>query len=561
MEKHYLQTITPQPGLKDEYCIDKTVVGIGRHPSNQVCVPLDSISRFHARIERKDNKLILTDLQSSNGTFINGKRITSATIKHGDSIVFGEIEFFLSIKSRTGFEKTSISDDSTVDLISTDAEMPSTIISTKPGSDVEKLPTDFELLEKGDKKSIITSHKRLATLYKLSEVLHGAVDEKFMLDRVMDLIFEILPADRGIILTKFHETAKDFEPIIIRYRGPKQKSDKIFISKTIIDKAINEKVAVLSLDAQTDKRFSASESIIAHDIRSTMCVPMISKNRVIGVIHIDTKESIHAFSDDDLAFLTSISNEIAVAWENLKMREEMIRNERMAAVGQTITGIAHNIKNILLLSKGGTQLLSNAIENKNIDLVNESWGIVKRGLDKISKLVQDMLNYSKTRRVVKTQCNINKLIKETVEVVKEELQKKKIQINFDLDNAITDRPLDEEGICRTLENLIVNATEAISHDHGLITVSTKTGSDETLFIKIEDNGSGIPSENLEKIFLPFFTTKGSTGTGLGLAMTKKVIEDMSGKIFVESEEGIGTSFIINLPFDTTKFENDFDSTQ
>lgn len=426
--------------------------------------------------------------------------------------------------------------------------MPSRILAAKPGSDVEKLSTDIEELQKSDKNLILTVHRRLATLYKLNELLHSATDEKNMLSRVTDLIFEILPADRTIILTKPHPTSKDFEPVIVRQKRSLDKNAKISISKTMIQKVATEQLAILSLDAQTDNRFSSSESIIAHDIRSTMCVPIITKNVVVGVIHVDTKESVHAFNDEDLTFLTSIANELSVALENLKMRDEMIKTERMAAVGMTVTNIAHNIKNILLLSKGGTQLVSTGLANKNFELVNESWEIVKRGMDKISKLVQDMLSYSRVRKIIKSKINVNDLVREVVESISTGRGKKNVNYQMNLDDKVPVRPIDEEGLTHALENLIVNASEAIIHDHGLITIYTKFDEEQNIIIRVEDNGSGISKQNLERLFFPFFTTKGSAGTGLGLPMTKKEIEEMKGKISCESEEGVGTAFIIALPY-------------
>lgn len=547
----YFIPLKNQGGLKEKYPIDASPTTVGRHPSNKLSFVVDSVSRFHARVEYRDKQFLLTDLQSSNGTFVNGKKIQSAILNSGDIVLFGELEMkFMSAVDMDSHAEAST--NSTVDLIASESEMPSRIISTKPGSDVEILTTNIEILKKSDKESIINAHKRLSSLYKLSEVLHSVNDEKSLLDKITDLIFEILPADRATILTRPFAKSKEFEPVIIRHRNPAIKSSKITISKTIIDKVVNEQISVLSLDAQTDNRFSAAESIIAHDIRSTMCIPIIAKSKVIGILHIDTKESVHAFNEEDLAFMTSMTNEIAIGLDNLRMRDEMIRTERMAAVGMTVTNIAHNIKNILLLSKGGTQLVSNGIDTKNWELINDSWDIVKRGMDKIAKLVSEMLNYSKTRKIVKVRTNINRLIEDVLCGVQESLNKKNVQLKREYDESLADSLLDEDGLMHALENLVVNASEAINHDHGMITVGTKLGDDNNLIIRVEDNGAGISKDNLERLFLPFFTTKGSAGTGLGLAMTKKEIEEMGGKIFCESEVGIGTTFYISVPFDITE---------
>jgi two-component system sensor histidine kinase HydH len=139
------------------------------------------------------------------------------------------------------------------------------------------------------------------------------------------------------------------------------------------------------------------------------------------------------------------------------------------------------------------------------------------------------------------------MICDTAEEIEDELIRKGVTLELDLEEELAPRPVDENGLHRTLMNLIVNAMEALPEGSGVITASTQLRPDDTLVIRIRDNGTGIQPDVLEKIFLPFFTTKGSKGTGLGLPMCKKVIEDMGGRMDVDSVVNEGTTFTMTIP--------------
>ena len=400
-----------------------------------------------------------------------------------------------------------------------------------------------------DRQTLLKVNNRLSTLYALSELLResAGMSEKEILKSVLDLVFESLSADRGAILTRFSREAKEFDVAVVKHRDQPILDQKVSLSRTILDRVVNERVAVLSSDAQADARFDASESIIMHNIRSTMCVPMISEGRVLGVIHLDTQSANKQFTEDDLEFITTLATEVAVSLENMRMRDERIHRERLAAVGETVAGISHNVKNILLLSQGGMELLDRACDAGNMQQVRDSWGIVRRGIEKIGKLVKDMLDYSRARKPKFAPVEVNEMICRIAEEVEEELIKKNVRLELELDENLKTFTSDEQGLTRALANLIINAAEAISHQDGLIKVVTELAQDGALVLRVEDNGCGIPAEKLEKIFFPFFTTKGSAGTGLGLSMCKKVVEDLGGLITVESIVGEGSKFTIILP--------------
>lgn len=548
-----------QPGMLEEYLLVGEQTTIGRHPSNDIVLALESISRFHARIDSRGDYFILQDLNSSNGSYVNGEKVTQLAIHNGDQVTFGNIEFdflneasdpaMVQSSSMVGMDILDIREDKhDAARGTTQSVLKAEQVQSKVKSSVIT-STDT----RADKATLVKLNLRLSSLYRLSEMLRelNAESENAVLEKVLDVIFEAIPADRGVILTRVHPESEDLEVGSVKYRDKPIVAQKVTVSRTMLDQVLNERISILSRDAQADDRFSSSESIIATKIRSAICAPMIVADRVIGAVFLDTMNMQKQFTQEDLEFVTIVASETGVALANLRLQREVIHRQRLAAVGETVAGISHNVKNILLLSQGGAELLSRALEKEDIKGARDSWAVVSRGIDKIGKLVRDMLEYSNQKTPDLSEIDINDLICQTAEEVEEQLISSGVTLELDLDEDIEKRRLDELGLQRTMANLIVNAMEAIQHKEGNILVTTGRRPDRSLVITVKDNGSGIPEEKLNRIFFPFFTTKGSSGTGLGLSMCKKCIEDMGGTITCESKENIGTTFTIEIPFEVS----------
>jgi signal transduction histidine kinase/pSer/pThr/pTyr-binding forkhead associated (FHA) protein len=530
---------------------------VGRHPDNAISLLLESVSRFHARLDFENGVWLLTDLNSSNGTFLNGQRLgpESRPVSDRDRITFGRADFIFSFFSYselaahgdTGFLKERESTSSVA--IVPDDVAGSTILSSAINVESSPSPGQMLLAEKAaDKATIQKINQRLLSLYKLSEVTRLSTTPEDMLNRVADLIFDVLPADRVVIMTA---EPPDYAlvPAVVRVKnGDGHHGGELLISRTIVQKCMNERVAVLSRDIRVDSRFSGSESLMASDIRSAMCIPLITKKAIIGILFIDTRESVQSFTEDDLAFTSSIANDISMSLENLRLAEENIKNERLAAVGQTIAGLAHNIKNILQLAKGGIELMDAAIARKSQMEIESFWPVVRRGIDRMQNLTQEMLDYSRQTKPVLHPANVNTVIEDMVRTFQADRVTPGVEIQVKLDPSVPDRPIDADGLVKAVMNLLSNSVDAFDGGAGMVVITSRMDpATNTIYIHVEDNGKGIPKDKLGRIFMPFFTTKGSKGTGLGLSMTKKYIEDMFGTISVESEEGRGTRFTIALP--------------
>lgn len=545
--------------MEESYGLRGEQTTLGRHPSNDIVLTFDSISRFHARVDKRGDYFILQDLNSSNGVFVNGERITQVAIHNGDAVTFGNVEFmFSNDATRSGMSTHSELEGgkSIVDILEEDESSPQTQSFIKADRDADKAKSSVissVVDQKVDKATLVKLNQRLSILYRLSEVLHGQdlEDEEQLLQRVLDLVFDGIHADRGVILTRFHSDAEQLDVAAVKYRDEPIVPKKVTVSRTILNNVLNEKVAVLSKDVQADDRFASSESLIMNQTKSTVCAPMIINGQVLGVLQLDTSSQERSFEQDDLEFVMIVASETGVALQNHRMAKEIMHRSRLAAVGETVAGISHNVKNILLLSQGGAELLTRALDKGDMEGARDSWQVVSRGIEKIGKLVRDMLEFSSNKRAEMSDVDINELVCTIAEEIEDRLIQKSVTLELDLDEDLADRKMDEMGLQRTLMNLIVNSMEAITHNEGRIVVQTGQRTDGTMVIIVNDNGSGIPKEKLEKIFFPFFTTKGSSGTGLGLPMCKKCIEDMGGKMSVESEQNVGTTFTMEIPPTTT----------
>lgn len=547
-----------QPGVEEFYPLKDDQTTVGRHPTNDVVLALDSISRFHGRVDKRGEFYIIQDLNSSNGCFVNSERVTTLALHDSDQVTFGNVEFRFenqTARSSAHSTPTTYKGADILDIRDDRDDAPPTTKSTLKVEEVtakSKSSVIGAVPDKRDRNSLVKLNQRISTLYRLSELLRELENdsEEGVLQRVLDVAFGGIGASRGVILTRFHKESENLDVTAVKYRDQPITPQKVSVSRTILNQVLKDKVAILTKDVKIDDRFNTSESIVSSNIASTISAPMIINGDVLGILHIETSIDDTPFQQEDLEFVSIIANEVGVALANVRMHKESVHRSRLAAVGETVAGISHNVKNILLLSQGGAELLSRAIDRKDLDGARDAWQVVSRGIDKIGKLVRDMLEYSQNKDSDLSEVDPNDLVVSIAEEVEKQLTAKGVTLELDLDESFKHRLLDESGLTRTVMNLIVNSLEAITHKQGMISVTTNQRADKALVISVRDNGAGISPDKLEKIFLPFFTTKGSNGTGLGLSMCKKCIEDMQGTITCESTENVGTAFTIIIPIQT-----------
>jgi signal transduction histidine kinase len=395
----------------------------------------------------------------------------------------------------------------------------------------------------------VEAHSRLLLLYQLSDKLRYVKNVDEILSMGTDLIFGALPsAERGVAMLR--SSSKDpLEAHIVKYRHKKPEGDVIPVSQTVINKVIKEKLALVSRNALDDSRFETGDSIMVHNLNSIICVPIISGESVIGVLHIDTSQILDAFTQNDLEFTAAVANEMSIAIDNSRLQQEAVQNERMTAIGMTITNIAHNIKNLLTINKGVEELMSMYVSDIADEKLQKSWQLVRRCLEQINNLSANMLDFTRVHPINLNLIDINSTVLNYRNFFQENLTSKGNKLVMDLDPNLTKWVMDESGLNRALLNLVVNANDAVKEkDSGIITISTFIDTQNHLNIGVSDNGCGIEPDRINNVFQLFFTTKGTKGSGLGLPMVQRFVESLGGTITVESKVDEGTTFNLNIPW-------------
>ena len=236
-----------------------------------------------------------------------------------------------------------------------------------------------------------------------------------------------------------------------------------------------------------------------------------------------------------------------------RLQRELVHSERLAAVGQTVAGLAHGIKNILHGLKGGSYLVDVGIAKKDNEKLRKGWDMIRRGIDRTSHLVMDLLSYSKERQPQFEKCSPNAIAAEVCDLVRERAEQERTELVCDFDPAIGSVFMDPHTLHTVLLNLVTNAMDACLFDENTSKnwrVSIRTAAEPHSLIRFEvrDNGTGMNDEVKEKMFTSFYSTKGHRGTGLGLLVTHKLVEEHGGRIEVETHLGLGTTVSVWLPF-------------
>ncbi len=232
-----------------------------------------------------------------------------------------------------------------------------------------------------------------------------------------------------------------------------------------------------------------------------------------------------------------------------KMREIQLRQaESLAALTTLSAGVAHEIKNPLTSIDIHIQLLNREIQKfqtEEVKNIQNLLVIVKEEIDRLNSIVQDFLFAVRPMSMTMSPENINEILLELIDFLKYELEEAEIKVVLDLDEDNPTVMVDPKYLKQALLNIIKNSIEAI-HDGGEIRIGTEEGPDGDVVVNIADSGEGIPESIVGKIFEPYFTTR-KAGTGLGLVIVYKIIQELGGDIKISSQEGEGTVFSIKLP--------------
>ncbi len=492
-----------------------------------------TISRRHAELTPDHGKWLINDLESANGTYVNGTKIKGQRLLvSGDQIRTGQSIFVFGRSTKHAPRKP-------VRVMPSD-RFDTAVESVVPSND------DSVIMAVPDPSEAAVAHLRV--LYDLMQLVGSIFDKQLLLERVMDLVFEHFEPDRGFILTQENENDKP-EPIVVRYRQEPRDNDEkhIHVSRTIVQHVLKKSEGVLSSNAMADRRFSPGDSVKNYGIRSAMCVPIKFREQKFGVVYVDSKVANYTFTEDQLRLLTAMGAQTGLALEHAKLYQQGMQQARLAAVGETVASLSHSIRNILQAMRGGAEVVELGLRKKDLNIVANGWDILARNLDRIYQLTMNMLQFSKQRKPEFELVNFPNLLLEIVGLMQPQCDRRNVALITDIDDEMPPIPCDPNGIHQAVINLLGNALDVVDPGSGVITITCHFRPEEhEVSIEVTDNGEGIDDETMAQLFQPFYSTKGLRGTGLGLAVTKKIITEHGGQINVDSTQGQGTTFSLTL---------------
>jgi len=231
------------------------------------------------------------------------------------------------------------------------------------------------------------------------------------------------------------------------------------------------------------------------------------------------------------------------------LEREKLDAERLGAVGETVAGMAHGIKNILTGLQGGMYVASWGMQRGDVERIKEGWEMLTRNMERISELTKNLLAFSRGETFECTLISPSEVVRDVVALYRESTAQHGIDLRAEVDDGVASAWMDAEGMRGCLENLISNAVDACltSDKQGCSIVVRSFEEDDAIVIEVVDTGCGMDYEVKQKAFTSFFTTKAKGGTGLGLLLTRKLVQQHGGSIEFVSEPGEGTTFRLRFP--------------
>lgn len=537
-----------------QFQLTEAAYSIGRDAGNAVRLTDTEVSRRHAEFLRtEEGGYRLVDVGSANGSFVNNQPAKDVVLQAGDQVRIGQTILVYSAGPSPA-ARTDLAERISM-ITRHDLEIPSAVVKTVAEEEGSRI-----LAQPGRAGTawLKTALANLGVMYEAIQAVSHILDLNQLLERIMDLIFRSIEADRGCIMLRGVEGGT-LEPKAARWRTTDKAEEHIAISRTVMDYVLREKQGVLVADAAEDDRFRSGQSIVRYGIREVICVPMRGRHDTLGVLYLDTltgarelarrQSETGKFTEDHLTLAVAIAHQAALAVEDTRYHQAMLQAERLAAVGQAVAALSHHIKNILQGLRSGGEILKMGLDGKDEALLHQGWKIVEKNQGKIYHLVMDMLSYSKEREPAVEPADINRIVRDVLELTQGRAKEIGARLEAKLDAALPPVPADAEGLHRALLNVVGNALDAVEEsDEPCVIVAPKLEADgQWMRIVVQDNGPGVPAARQEEIFKPFVSTKGAKGTGLGLPVSRKILREHGGDLLLHSEPGQGSQFVLRLP--------------
>jgi adenylate cyclase len=288
------------------------MTSLGRHPSNTLRLVDREVSKEHAVIERVGKEFVLKDLGSSNGTFVNGRRVKELKLRDGDEIALGSSRLIFH-SGEPAVNHTAPTAPG-VTVVAQSVSMPAFL------AQMDQVPQNFRPVEMvTDVDALRRDYEKLRIAHEFHRQVSLQGNQTGLFEQILKVSFQLLSADHGVILKVADDG--DFIPVAVHHRSGKPVN--VMLSDTVLKRVVETRKAVLTADAVIDERFSAAESIVAQGIRSAMAVPLMVNGKIQAVLFLDSRQQINAFSEKDLTILSGIAAQAGIALENSALAEQI----------------------------------------------------------------------------------------------------------------------------------------------------------------------------------------------------------------------------------------------
>lgn len=387
--------------------------------------------------------------------------------------------------------------------------------------------------------------QNLKTLIDITRAINSSRELDELLEKILEGALQVTGAERAMVLLA-HGGG---EPRLAAWRlkGRRGQPDgRPRLSDSIAREVLRRGLSISVKDAQTHQDFRDRQSIATLGLNTILCVPMKIQDRTIGVLYMDHRGVVENLALSDFQVVESLAATAAIAIENVRLVEAKVQSQRLSAVGQMASSLIHDMRGPMTSLQGFAELLRGqaALDEKGKRYVETILSEIHR----IRAMATEVLEYSKGKTVLNRKLlTVGEVVDDVLPLLHADLDRRNIRLEMDVDGAIR-FSADPVKMGRVLLNLATNAMNAME-EGGRLKIGARPEPPE-LMLEVTDTGCGIPEEIRDRIWEPFFSHGKPHGTGLGMAIVKRIVAQHGGRVELDSEVGRGTTVRIFLPLAT-----------
>jgi signal transduction histidine kinase len=564
--------ILQQPGEDDEdqeIEVHDSLVA-GRGDDADLIVHDVLVSRRHCAFRPEGGWLVVEDLASHNGTWVNGERVTRAVLMPRDVVRIGNTRLKVAPARRPDLEHVPTPHQGTqfekeVDPDSLDS------FQTQAMRALGSRETVGRTLHAPGGVDQLSRHTRNVTaLYQAGQIVQRQQDPDEMLRSVLRLLATVLDARLAAIVL-LDEESELVVRAAVSGEGQVLRPEEVRISHTVARRVVNQRLGVVTADVHADRSIPRTESIMFQPDGSMMMVPVLAGNRALGLLQLNGVRTGDQLHEDDVDLTSTIAGYAGTALENKEMAVErelqivelkaaqeqlldaqsrLVRTQRAAAIGQLAGAMAHDGRNALQAVESLKLLKERYPFDEELQLfVN----IAVDGQQMVVDMLDEVLAFVRGTEVEENliEVELAAVARSMVSLARldPDVRGRNGERSHELVLTVSGQPVvvaDPRRLKQLVLNLIKNAAQAITESPGRVEVHV--GNDESgAFLSVRDNGAGVPESVQERIFEPMFTTRQERGVGLGLHICRSIAKRYSGSLTFETEQGVGTTFTLRLP--------------